>query len=45
MEDVISKNVECYVWFYYAGGARFKLFPEQAVYKNTALPYAMSFSN
>jgi hypothetical protein len=34
-QDVISRSVECYLWFIYAGGARFKLFPKQAGYKNT----------
>ena len=31
---MISQSVECYLWFSYTGGARFKLPPEQAGHQN-----------
>jgi len=34
-EGVISQSAECYLWFSYAGGARFELLPKQAGYQNT----------
>jgi len=41
---VISQSVECYLWFSYAGGARFKLLPEQAGYQNAVHSHVLHHS-
>jgi len=43
-EGVISRSVECYMWFSYAGGARFKLLPEQAGYQHTVHSHVLHHS-
>jgi hypothetical protein len=41
---MISQSVDCYLWFSYTGGARFKLLPEQAGYQHAVHSHVLHHS-